>query len=70
MDHSLIQPGKNVERFTLRLPEEIKKQVAESGKLKWTRSYNLVLGRENSSRKGGERSSRGKSYTDRWVGCF
>ncbi|XVE86836.1 hypothetical protein DITRI_Ditri18aG0067000 [Diplodiscus trichospermus] len=65
--HSLIQPGENVERFTLRLPEEIRKQIAKSGKLKRTRSYDVVLGREGSSRKGGEGSSRGKSYTERWV---
>ncbi|XWS33372.1 hypothetical protein CRYUN_Cryun22dG0076400 [Craigia yunnanensis] len=65
--HSLIQRGENVERFTLRLPEEIRKQIAKNGKLKRTRSCNVVLGREGSSRKGGEESSRGKSYTDRWV---
>ncbi|XVF61546.1 hypothetical protein PTKIN_Ptkin08bG0138400 [Pterospermum kingtungense] len=68
--HSLIQPGENMERFTLRLPEEIRKQIAKSGKLKRTRSYNVVLGREGStsrSSKGGEGSSRGKSYTERWV---
>ncbi|XWS41628.1 hypothetical protein CRYUN_Cryun17cG0098500 [Craigia yunnanensis] len=66
--HSLIQPGENVERFTLRLPEEIMKKIAKRGKLKRTRSYDVVWGREGSSRKGGEGSSRGKSYTDqRWV---
>ncbi|XVF15262.1 hypothetical protein REPUB_Repub09cG0135900 [Reevesia pubescens] len=66
--HSLIQPGENMERFTLRLPEEMKKQIAKSEKLKRTRSYNVVLGREGSSRKGGEGSSRGKRYNnDRWV---
>ncbi|XVE73314.1 hypothetical protein DITRI_Ditri11bG0107800 [Diplodiscus trichospermus] len=54
--HSLIQPGENVGRFTLRLPEEIRKQIAKSGKLKRTRSYDVVLGREGSSRKGGEGS--------------
>ncbi|XP_022752037.1 E3 ubiquitin-protein ligase ATL6-like [Durio zibethinus] len=64
--HSLIQPGENVERFTLRLPEEIRKQIAKSGKLKRTRSYDVVSRMEASSTKG-EGSSRGKSYTDRWV---
>ncbi|XP_017969386.1 PREDICTED: E3 ubiquitin-protein ligase ATL6 [Theobroma cacao] len=64
--HSLIQPGENVERYTLRLPEEIKKQIAKSGRLKRTRSYDVLLGREGSSRKG-EGSSRGKSYIDRRV---
>ncbi|XP_022741422.1 RING-H2 finger protein ATL32-like [Durio zibethinus] len=65
--HSLIQPGENVERFTLRLPEEIRKQIAKSGRLKRTRSYDVVLRREGSSRKGEEGCSRGKGNIDRWV---
>ncbi|GMI68698.1 Arabidopsis toxicos en levadura 6 [Hibiscus trionum] len=65
--HSLIQPGESTERFTLRLPEEIRKQIAKSGRLKRTRSYDAVVGMEGSSKKGGEGSSRGKSITDRWV---
>ncbi|KAE8704932.1 putative Argonaute protein group [Hibiscus syriacus] len=64
--HSLIQAGENTERFTLRLPEEIRKQIAKSGRLKRTRSYDVVLGMECSS-KNGEGSSRVKSITDRWV---
>ncbi|OMO56170.1 Zinc finger, RING-type [Corchorus capsularis] len=64
--HSLIQPGENVERYTLRLPEELRKQIMKSGNLKRTRSYDAVLAKEGSSRKG-EGSSRGKSYIDRWV---
>ncbi|XVF17320.1 hypothetical protein REPUB_Repub10bG0110200 [Reevesia pubescens] len=48
--HSLSQPGENVERFTLRLSEEIRQQIAKSGKLKRTRSYDVVMGREGSSR--------------------
>ncbi|XVF59065.1 hypothetical protein PTKIN_Ptkin07bG0244700 [Pterospermum kingtungense] len=66
--HSLIQPGVNVERFTLRLPEEMRKQIAKSGKLKRTRSDINVLGREGCSRKGEEGSSGGKrSYSEPWV---
>ncbi|MBA0832679.1 hypothetical protein Goarm_017057 [Gossypium armourianum] len=44
--HSVIQPGENVERFTLKLPEEIRKQITKRGKLKRTRSYDVLLGRE------------------------
>ncbi|MBA0860787.1 hypothetical protein Goshw_021267 [Gossypium schwendimanii] len=44
--HSVIQPGENVERFTLKLPEEIRKQITKRGKLKRTRSYDILLARE------------------------
>ncbi|XWS58232.1 hypothetical protein CRYUN_Cryun08bG0016800 [Craigia yunnanensis] len=62
--HSLIQPGENTDRFTLRLPIEIRKQIINR---KLNRSTSLViLPRERSSRRGyraGEDggSSRGKS---------
>lgn len=65
--HSMIQPGENTERFTLRLPEEFRKQIAKSGGLKRASSYDVLLGREGSWKKGGEGSSRGKSNIDRWV---
>ncbi|KAK8717354.1 hypothetical protein V6N13_044625 [Hibiscus sabdariffa] len=65
--HSLIQPGESTERFTLRLPEEMRKQIAKSGRLKRTRSYDAVVGMEGSSKKGGEGSSKGRSMTERWV---
>ncbi|GMI67692.1 Arabidopsis toxicos en levadura 6 [Hibiscus trionum] len=64
--HSLVQPGESMERFTLWLPEEIRKQIAKSGRLKRTRSYDVVLETEVCSKKG-EGSSRGKSNTERWV---
>ncbi|KAE8671510.1 hypothetical protein F3Y22_tig00111947pilonHSYRG00159 [Hibiscus syriacus] len=64
--HSRIQPEENKEMFTLRLPEEIRKQIAKSGRLKRTRSYDVVLGMECST-KNGEGSSRGKSIADRWL---
>lgn len=69
--HSLVLAGVNTERYTLKLPEEVRKQLMMSGKLKRTRSFNVVLPREGSSRKGGYRngggegSSRGRSYVDR-----
>ncbi|KAK8653587.1 hypothetical protein V6N13_127580 [Hibiscus sabdariffa] len=38
--HSVVQPG---ERFMLKLPEEIGKQIAKSGRLERTMSYDVVL---------------------------
>ncbi|XP_040992053.1 E3 ubiquitin-protein ligase ATL31-like [Juglans microcarpa x Juglans regia] len=44
--HSLVQPGENTERYTLRLPEEVRKQmILVSGKLRRSCSYDVVLGR-------------------------
>ncbi|KAA3461716.1 E3 ubiquitin-protein ligase ATL6 [Gossypium australe] len=63
----MIQPGENTERFTLRFAEEFRKQIAKGGGLKRASSYDVVLGREGSWKKGGEGSSRGKSNIDRWV---
>lgn len=70
----LVQPGEDTERYTLRLPEEVRKRILASEKLKRTRSYSVVFPREGSSRRGyrsgcggGEGSSRGKSYMERWV---
>ncbi|KAF5204005.1 E3 ubiquitin-protein ligase atl6-like [Thalictrum thalictroides] len=73
--HSLIQPGDNFERFTLRLPDDIRKQIV-NGKLNRTTSlvsfpakYDATGG--GSSRRGyrrgsfGEGSSRGK-YNRFW----
>lgn len=44
--HSVIQPGENVDRFTLKLPEEIRKQITKRGKLKRAISYDVLLGKE------------------------
>ncbi|KAB1214510.1 E3 ubiquitin-protein ligase ATL6 [Morella rubra] len=74
--HSLVQPGESTERYTLRLPEEVRKQILATGlKLRRSSSYDVVLGRVWSSRKGyrsggdGEGSSRGKSSSvNRQVG--
>ncbi|PON64443.1 Zinc finger transcription factor [Parasponia andersonii] len=76
--HSLVQPGENTERFTLRLPAEVRKEIMNR-QLQRATSL-LVLPRENSSRRGyrtgGEGSSRGGRFTrrldrltksDRWV---
>ncbi|XP_057426908.1 E3 ubiquitin-protein ligase ATL6-like [Lotus japonicus] len=76
--HSLVQPGEDTERFTLRLPVEVREQLLNQ-QLHRARSL-IILPRETSSRRGyrtggGEGSSRGKSSrrldrgfkSDRWV---
>ncbi|XP_057780269.1 E3 ubiquitin-protein ligase ATL31-like [Salvia miltiorrhiza] len=50
--HSLVQPGENLERFTLRLPEGVRKEVMDRAMLNRTRSLAAGLQREGSSRKG------------------
>ncbi|KAG8363787.1 hypothetical protein BUALT_Bualt19G0058700 [Buddleja alternifolia] len=66
--HSLVQPGENLERFTLRLPTEVRKDVMNRASLNRTASCAVTLPREGSSRRGyrtggGEGSSRaGRSY--------
>ncbi|KAL6955566.1 RING-type E3 ubiquitin transferase [Sarracenia purpurea var. burkii] len=59
--HSLVQPGENCERYTLRLPEEVRRQIMTQ-MLKRTTSCVFVLRTEGSSRRGyrsgGEGSSR------------
>ncbi|KAG4997518.1 hypothetical protein AAZX31_10G147300 [Glycine max] len=75
--HSLVLPGEDTERFTLRLPEEVRKQILQNPQLHRARSL-VILPREGSSRRGyrtGEGSSRGRSSrrldrgfkSDRWV---
>ncbi|KAK9069468.1 hypothetical protein SSX86_011372 [Deinandra increscens subsp. villosa] len=79
--HSLVQPGENTDRFTLRLPEQVRKQVITTALLNRSGSTVRPAG-EGSGRKGyrtGEGSSRGRSYrrmgsldrvavrSDRWV---
>ncbi|KAA8530798.1 hypothetical protein F0562_005578 [Nyssa sinensis] len=75
----LVLPGENRERYTLRLPEEFRKEMM-TRRLKRTRSCVIVLPREESSRRGyrsgGEGSSRGRRVawlserlgrSDRWA---
>ncbi|CAK9134003.1 unnamed protein product [Ilex paraguariensis] len=79
--HSLVQPGENIDRFTLRLPVEVRKEVMDRALLNRTASCVVRLPREGSSRRGyriGESSSRIRSFkrlekldrpmgSDRWV---
>ncbi|KAI4301829.1 hypothetical protein L6164_035069 [Bauhinia variegata] len=75
--HSLVQPGEDTERFTLRLPLEVRKQIINQ---RLHRATSLViLPRETSSRRGyrtgGDGSSRGRFSrrldrgfkSDKWV---
>ncbi|KAI3799599.1 hypothetical protein L1987_34898 [Smallanthus sonchifolius] len=80
--HSLVQPGENVDRFTLRLPEDVRKQVVNRALLNRTGSTVRMVG-EGSGKKGyrtgGAISGRRKSYkrlesldrvvvrSERWV---
>lgn len=76
--HSLVQPGENTERYTLRLPDSVRRQLVSSrnNKLKRSTSYDVVLPRLGSSRKGyryggeGSSSSRGKTSADNQTGRF
>ncbi|KAG5529536.1 hypothetical protein RHGRI_030064 [Rhododendron griersonianum] len=71
--HSLYQPGENLDRYTLRLPVELRREMMSrrsGGSLKRTISCVVILPTsEGSSRRGGGggevSSSRGRS--DRWV---
>jgi E3 ubiquitin-protein ligase ATL6/9/15/31/42/55 len=49
--HSPVQPRENTERYTLRLPEEVRKQLLEGEKLERSMSYGVVLATVASSRK-------------------
>lgn len=71
--HSMVQPGENVDRFTLRLPENLRKEVMNRA-LNRTSSCLVVLPAESSSRRG-YRTGFGRSFkrvdpvakSDRWV---
>ena len=74
--HSLIQLGECTERYTLRLPEEVRRQLAitsRRNKLKRCSSYDVVFASVESSRNGYNRSvvegSR-EEIVDRQTGRF
>lgn len=81
--HSIVQPGENLDRFTLRLPQDVRKQVVNRALLNRTGSTVRMAG-EGSAKKGyrtggGALSGRRKSYkrlesldravvrSERWV---
>ncbi|XP_028051202.1 LOW QUALITY PROTEIN: E3 ubiquitin-protein ligase ATL6-like [Camellia sinensis] len=61
--HSLVGLGESCERYTLRLPEEVRKQIMMSGRLKRTRSCIVVLPMEGTSRGRFDQVGR----LDRWI---
>lgn len=80
--HSLVLPGENLDRYTLKLPEDVRKEMMNRALLNRAKSMAVHLPRDASSRRGyraGEGSSRGgRSYrrmerldaegrSDRWV---
>ncbi|KAH6772494.1 RING/U-box superfamily protein [Perilla frutescens var. frutescens] len=68
--HSLVQPGENLDRFTLRLPDVMRKEMMDRAVLNRTGSSAVTLARERSSRRGfrtggGEGSGRGVRFYSR-----
>ncbi|TMX02923.1 hypothetical protein EJD97_019243 [Solanum chilense] len=62
--HSLVVPGENLDRYTLRLPEKVRKDVMDRALLNRTRSCAVTLPRHGSTTRGyragpGEGSNRG-----------
>ncbi|XP_055828411.1 E3 ubiquitin-protein ligase ATL31-like [Solanum dulcamara] len=62
--HSLVVPGENLDRYTLRLPENVRKDVLNRALLNRTRSCAVTLPRHGSTTRGyragpGEGSNRG-----------
>lgn len=67
--HSLVQPGDLTDRYTLRLPEEVKKQVLECEKLKrCSTSYGAVFARVGSPRVGYRICGKGKIDVEQPAG--
>ncbi|KAK7282847.1 hypothetical protein RIF29_11932 [Crotalaria pallida] len=67
--HSLVQRGENLERFTLRLPDEVRYQLVTSS-LSRAKSLGVALTPERSERRGFRTgsvgSSRGRNYVERF----
>ncbi|KAF8038742.1 hypothetical protein BT93_B1327 [Corymbia citriodora subsp. variegata] len=66
--HSLVQPGADTERFTLRLPVEVRKQIVNR-QLNRTMSM-VVLPREGSSRRGYRASTSAGEGSNRFGRYF
>ncbi|RDX57905.1 RING-H2 finger protein ATL11, partial [Mucuna pruriens] len=60
--HSLVRPGEDRERFTLRLPEEVRNRLVSSATLNRTKSCGVTWQRESSGRRGYRTRSVGRSY--------
>ncbi|KAL2514797.1 E3 ubiquitin-protein ligase [Forsythia ovata] len=69
--HSLVLPGENLDRFTLKLPEQVRKEVMDRAMLNRTKSCATTLPREGSSKRGGRfyrkiEKSELEVKSDRW----
>ncbi|KAG5063949.1 hypothetical protein JHK85_005132 [Glycine max] len=71
--HSLVRPGDDCERFTLRLPEEVKDRLVRSATLNRTKSCGVTWQRQSSGRRGYRTRSVGRyerfggeGRLDRW----
>ncbi|PKU70453.1 E3 ubiquitin-protein ligase ATL31-like [Dendrobium catenatum] len=74
--HSITQQGEGLDRYTLRLPENVRKDIIAAGMLQRQRSLAVTRGGEGSSRRPGSRvigddsSRRGRTArlgrSDRW----
>lgn len=64
--HSLVQPGENLDRFTLKLPDVMRKEMMERAVLNRTGSCAVTLARERSSRRG-FRTGDGSSWGGRFY---
>ncbi|KAL8545615.1 hypothetical protein ACS0TY_005662 [Phlomoides rotata] len=71
--HSLVQPGRDLERYTLRLPDGVRKEVIYRAVLRRTGSVAATLPTEGSSRKGYRTGGGGEgrfyrgANSDRWM---
>ncbi|VVB15272.1 unnamed protein product [Arabis nemorensis] len=63
--HSVVLPGENTERFTLRLPEDLRKKIMANWKMNRSNSV-FVLPRGGSSRSG-KPADQSRARSDRWV---
>ncbi|CAN1161367.1 E3 ubiquitin-protein ligase ATL6 [Linum perenne] len=62
--HSLVQPGENTDRFTLKLPADVRKRLVNR---EFNRSMSLIaLPREGSTRRG-YRTGSTESKSNRWT---
>ncbi|KAG4954810.1 hypothetical protein AAZX31_14G164800 [Glycine max] len=58
--HSLVRPGEDCERFTLRLPEEVRDRLVRSATLNRTKSCGMTWQLESSERRGYRTGSVGR----------
>ncbi|KAJ8536504.1 hypothetical protein K7X08_034905 [Anisodus acutangulus] len=75
--HSLVVPGDNLDRYTLRLPENVRKEVMNRALLNRAKSCAITLPRHGSSRTGNGEGSNGgarsfnridrEAKSDLWV---